>query len=108
MGKYYGKVGYVVDVETTPGVWIQKPVERTYSGEVIRRSYSWQPVGSQLNDNVNISNQISIIGDPYAFQHFGLIRYVEWMGQMWKVTNVDFDYPRLTLSIGGVYNGEQA
>jgi len=30
------------------------------------------------------------------------------MDSLWKVTAVDVQYPRLILSIGGVYNGEQA
>jgi hypothetical protein len=30
--------------------------------------------------------------------------YVEFMGTKWKITNVEVQYPRLILSVGGVYN----
>jgi hypothetical protein len=36
------------------------------------------------------------------------MRYVEFMGTKWKITNIEVQYPRLTLSIGGEYNGQQA
>ena len=41
-------------------------------------------------------------------QHCSSMVYVELMGEKWKVTDVEIQYPRLILSIGGVYNGEQA
>ena len=61
-----------------------------------------------MNDNVNLANELSIVADPYANEHFFAMRYVELMGAKWKITNVDVQYPRLILTIGGVYNGEQA
>jgi hypothetical protein len=33
--------------------------------------------------------------------------YVEFMGAKWKISNVEVQYPRLILTIGEVYNGEQ-
>jgi hypothetical protein len=30
------------------------------------------------------------------------------MGANWKISNVEVHYPRLILTIGGVYNGETA
>ena len=62
----------------------------------------------QLNDNVNIANQISIVADPFANQHFHNMRYVAYMGAKWKVTTVEVQRPRLILTIGGLYNGKQA
>ena len=101
--RYFGKVGYVPTVEIRPGVWAEdQVVERSYYGDVIRRSRKWQ--GSEnLNDNLNISNQISILADPYAYEHFAEIKYVIWNGIKWKVLTVDVDYPRLILHIGEVY-----
>lgn len=104
MAKYYGSVGYVDTVETSPGIWEEKAIERNYFGDVLRNRKSFQ--GSQnLNDNLNVNVQISILADPYAMNHFHAIRYVRWQGNDWKVTDVDVEYPRLLLSIGGVYNG---
>lgn len=105
MAKFFGKVGYGEDtVETRPGVWEVKPVERSYYGDVLQNSRRWEN-GEHLNDNLNINNKISIVADPFAYQNFHAIRYVEWMGAKWEVTNVEVQYPRLILTIGGVYNG---
>ena len=61
-----------------------------------------------MNDDVVLNNRIEIIADQYAYQHFFAIRYVRWMGVLWKVTNVEVKSPRLILTIGGVYNGPTA
>ena len=106
MAKYYGEIGYAVTQETSPGVWTEGITTRPYYGDVIRNVSKWQN-GSYLNDNLNVSNQISIVSDPYANQNFHSIRYVKWMGALWKVTDVEVQYPRLILTIGGEYNGAE-
>lgn len=106
--KYYGKVGYVENIETSPGVWTEsKVIERLYTGDIIRNTRR-RDSGEHLNDDININNEISIVADSFANQNFHLLRYAEWMGTRWKITNVDVQPPRLILSLGGVYNGEQA
>ena len=107
MARWYGKIGYANMAETKPGVWKEEITERSYYGESFRNTRLLQNSG-QVNDNVNISNQISIVADPYARLNFHDMRYVEFMGSLWKITNVDVQYPRLVLTVGGVYNGEQA
>ena len=52
-----------------------------------------------------ISNEITILADAYAFQNYQNIRYAEVMGARWKVNYVEVQYPRLRLTLGGVYNG---
>lgn len=104
MAKFYGKIGYAQTVETAPGVYEDQIVERSYYGELVRNTRSLQSSG-QLNDNINVSNEISIVADPFAYENFHAIRYVEFMGTKWKATNVEVRYPRLVLTIGGVYNG---
>lgn len=106
MAKWYGKIGYAESVETEPGVWDDLITERPYFGDVYRDNRKLQSTGDSTNDNVNINNQISIVADPYAYEHFYSMRYVEFRGTKWKVSDVDASqYPRLILSIGGVYNG---
>lgn len=90
-------------VETATDVYEEQIVEHNYYGDVLRHSSRWTGSG-KVNDNLDVSNELSILADPYALHHFHQIRYVEWMGVKWKVTNVSVVYPRLTLSIGGVYN----
>ena len=107
MAKFYGVIGYAESSETTPGVWTDIITEKSYSGDVLKNSRRVQ-TGENLNDDLVVNNMISVIADPYAYQNFHLIRYIEWMGVLWKVTNVEVQRPRLILTIGGVYNGEQA
>lgn len=102
--KWYGVIGFGETVETKPGVWEDKITQRAYFGDVTRNTRMLQS-GGQVNDNINVSNLISVVADPYANQNFHSIRYVEFMGTKWKVSNVDVQYPRLILTVGGVYNG---
>ena len=104
MAKYYGLIGYAETVETGPGAWKEQITERVYYGDVIRNSRRLQST-EHLNDDVNISNQISIVADPYAINNFHSMRYAEFMGAKWKVSDIEVQYPRLLLTLGGVYNG---
>lgn len=106
MSKYYGRIGFAITEETAPGVWTEQPIERYYYGDVIRNTRRRQS-GERLNDDIEVSNEISILADPYANTHFFAMRYIEWMGTLWKITNVEVQYPRLNLTVGGVYNGQQ-
>lgn len=107
MAKYYGKIGYAESVETSPGVHTEVITERAYFGDVFRNNRNLQSSGG-VNDNIDISNEISIVADPFAYQNFHSMRYAEFMGTRWKITKVDAQqYPRLVLSLGGVYNGQQ-
>lgn len=107
MAKFYGSIGYAETVETKPGVWEEVITERKYFGDIIRNSRRLQ-TADKLNDDITVSNEISIVADPFANMNFHLMRYVEFMGAKWKISNVDVQYPRLILTIGGLYNGEQA
>lgn len=107
MAKFYGMIGYAETKETSPGVWTETITERPYKGDIKRMFKRWD-TGEKVNDDLDVSNEISILSDPYADQHFHLIRYVAWAGARWKVKNVTVERPRLRLTIGGVYNGQQA
>lgn len=105
MARFYGVVGYIETKETKPGVWTEVVTERTYQGDVIRDSRTLQNSGN-VNDNIIVSNQISVVADAYAYQNFHAIRYVVWNGIKWKASTVDVStYPRMIMTLGGVYNG---
>lgn len=104
MAKFYGRIGYSTKEETAPGIWEEVIIERNYSGDILKNTSRWQE-GNTLNDNLEINNQISIIADQFATQNLGSMRYVDWMGALWKVKDVEVLSPRLIISIGGVYNG---
>ena len=105
MAKWYGKVGYATTEEIEPGYWESTIVERPYYGDVTSNRWMRQNSGN-INDNINISNVISIVADPFANQKCSDIIYAEYMGAKWKVTNVEPQFPRLLLTLGGVYNGK--
>lgn len=102
--KWYGEIGYGVTKETRSGVWEVIPYEKFYYGEITRNRRMLQSA-NQVNDDINFSQVVSIVSDPYATDHFHEIRYVKYGGTKWKVTNVEIQYPRLNLTLGGVYNG---
>ena len=108
MAKFFGKIGFIETDEFVDGVWKPKPpVERDYYGDVRRDSKRFEP-GEKVNDDLTVNNELSILADTFAIQNFYKIRYVRWMGTTWKVNNVTVEFPRLILTNGGLYNGEQA
>lgn len=107
MNKWYGIIGYVEDVEDEPGIWVQKATEKRYFGDILKNSSRWSASNNSLNDNRIVDSQISIVTDPYAFQHFSSIKYVEFMGTVWEVSSIKPEYPRLIISMGGLWNGER-
>lgn len=104
MAKFYGPIGYAIPMETAPGVWEDKIVERKYYGDLRRNSRRLQS-DDKLNDDITVANEISIVSDQFANENFHAMRYVTFMGAKWKITNVEVEHPRLLLSVGGVYNG---
>lgn len=103
MPKFCGVIGFAVSEDKSPGVWVNRIIERTYYGDLIRNTRRLQ-TADKVNDDVTISNEISIVSDPYASENFHAMRYAEFMGTKWKITNVDVQYPRLILTLGGIYN----
>lgn len=105
MAKFYGAIGYAEMVESSPGVYDEQITERMYYGDLVRNTRRLESSGN-VNDDINISNEISIVADPFANHNFHSMRYIEFMGAKWKITSVEVKYPRLILTIGGVYNAK--
>ena len=102
--RFHGKVGFGETVETSPGVYEDNIVEHEYFGDVVRTSRKLTE-GENLNRDLSLTNSISIVGNAYANEHFFEIRYVEWAGILWTVTDVEVQRPRMLLTLGEVYNG---
>lgn len=108
MAKFHGRVGYSHEQEeTAPGVFEDVIVEHIYSGDVIRDTRQLTE-GENLHKDLSVGNQISILADEYANDHFFAIRYVEWAGVLWTVSDVEVQRPRLLLRLGEVYHGPEA
>lgn len=107
MAKFSGTVGFVQYVDVNgDGVYKEVRTEKHYRGDVIRLS-SRHENSEGVNDNFTINNEIQIIADPFAYQNFQYMRYVNYLGANWEITSATVGRPRITLQIGGVYNGEQ-
>lgn len=107
MARFYGEVGFLrtveEDPENRPGIYVEKLTKRNYYGDVLSNSRRWDQSG-YLNDNLVINNRISIVADSFAKANIGAMKYVKWQGVSWKITNVEIQYPRLILTIGGEYH----
>ena len=104
--KFFGNIGFVVTEETSPGVYeVSDPVERPYYGDVNRHRVSWQSNSESINDNILVSNDFTIIADDYIVSNIGYMRYIVWNGCKWKITSFDLSFPRITIAIGGLWNG---
>ena len=106
MAKFYGPIGYALPEETTSGVWIDAITEKNYRGDVVLDQRRWQSPNN-LNDDLNVDNSISIIGDTYAYKNLGYMKYIVLDGIAWKIQSFSINRPRIILQIGGVYNGER-
>lgn len=105
--KFSGEIGFLLsDVEVEQDVWEPQIVERHYTGDVIR-NFRKNQSGDQLNRNLRLNNQLSIISDLYLRKNWPSIAYVVLDGVAWTVNTVEMGYPRLKLEIGEVYNGQR-
>ena len=103
MAKFYGKIGYLISQQTSPGIWEESYEERSYRGDVLHNVVRFDS-GDKIVDAININNRISIIADSFAKENFSYMKYVELAGVKWRITNIEIQYPRLLLTLGGIYN----
>lgn len=104
--KFHGKIGFyegTAEVPNSGGVYRPNIVERNYKGDILEYRQQFQSTDKQ-NDNLTIRNKFSILADLYLKQHLSSIRYVEFQGIKWKITNITVGYPRIIFEVGGVYN----
>lgn len=104
MARFFGVFGYRETREVRNGIWMPCILRVKYFGDVIRRSSRLQSNPDSENQNAVCSNEISVIADAYAYEHFSELVYVEWMKQKWSVTRVEVKHPRLIVTIGDLYN----
>lgn len=102
MTRFCGKIGFAEQEEVAPDIWKEKMVEKKYYGDVIRNTRILQET-SNLNPDVALSNQISVVANPYAIHNYHAMRYVVYMNSKWKIISVEVKHPRLILTVGGAY-----
>ena len=102
--KFYGNVGFAVTVDDGYGVWRETITDKKYAGDVMRLTRN-KEAGEHINDGLRINTQISILLDPWFQDHLSQIRYVEYMNAKWIVDTVEVQYPRINITLGGLYHG---
>lgn len=105
MAKFAGKIGFGISTQGVPGVTLDVMTEKEYKGEVLRSNKNFNESNNGVNDNLKLSNRVSIVADDFANTNASVIRYVILGGVRWKVSNIEVAEPRLILSLGEVYNG---
>lgn len=108
--KFSGIIGFwKKDIEIKPGVYKPGTIEKSYVGDVLANTRRFQSVENQQNDNLRITNRLSIISDLYMQKNWSSIKYVVWNDVNWSVSSIDVSqYPRVILELGGVYNGKRS
>lgn len=104
--KFFGKIGFENTTESEPGIWTPTITPRSYYGDVNRNQRRWQINEETINDNLNISNEISILADTYLLENLGSMRWVEYGGEKWKISWINLQYPRVILTLSGLYTEE--
>ena len=104
MARFYGNIGYGTPGQIVNGVWSDNITELPYMGDILSETRNLTPA-DQVNDNIQLSQRISVVADAFALQNFHQIKYVEWAGVLWTVVSAAVEHPRLILSLGGVWNG---
>ena len=106
MAKFSGKIGYVMTVDNGHGVWNSSTIEKHHYGDILKDSVNFRSGEFQsTNDNVTISNRVSILATPFSMENFQYMKYAVILGTKWKITNIEIKYPRLILTLGDIYNG---
>ena len=110
MAKYCGMIGFQQTVETEPGIWEPRIEEHKLYGDVLRNYVrnTFEAEFTTTNRTPQCNNTLSLVADHYAYKNFHNIVYAVFMGTKWTVSNVEVQYPRLLLSLGGVYSGKDS
>lgn len=105
MTKFFGKIGFSQTIETAPGVFEDSVESREYYGDVERQGRRWENSES-INDDLVVNNYVSVLADDFAYENIGNMKWVEFLGSKWKIKSVEIEYPRIKITLGGVWNGE--
>lgn len=105
--KWFGQIGYWIEVKdvSDPFKTVHQIVEKDCYGDLIK-NYKKDQSGSTINDNFRIGNQISVLADPFIMGNFHHMRYVTFMGNKWKISSAELNYPRINLDLGDLYSEE--
>lgn len=104
--KFYGNIGFAVTQDMGDDVWKEIITDKKYAGDVFRLQRN-RDSGEHINDGLRINTQISVLMDPWFHDHLSGLRYVDFCGSKWIAESVDVNYPRVNITLGGLYHGNE-
>lgn len=104
--KWYGKIGFATTKETEPDVFVTEIEEHEYFGDILKASKSTR-FDNTVNPSISISNQLSVISDPFIQRNFHKIVYVTFGGAKWTISSINVEPPRLIMTFGELYNEDE-
>lgn len=109
MAKCYVEIGFIkteekLDGTAHTGIWEENIVPKMYYAEIYK-NYRNTTSDNKVNSDVLLNNTFSILADPYANDNYFAMRYIKFNNVKWEITNVEVEYPRLIINVGGIYNG---
>lgn len=111
MAKYFGRIGFATSQENPAdsGIYEDVMVEHNYHGDVLdlKSRYKSNSING-TNDLITIDVEFSIMADSFAYQNLSNMKYIEYLGEFWKIETISPDRPRLKITIGGIWNGSIA
>lgn len=107
MTKQSGKLGYSIEQDKGHGVIEESPYEVKVAGNLLRDNPR-MGYGDSINGTLSMSMSFSFIADKFAIKNATKIRYLILNGEAWTVNTIQIVHPRITVELGGAYNGPTA
>lgn len=105
MAKFRGTIGFVIDdVEVSPGIYKTEIIERTYTGDIYRDSKRMTDSSSTTNQSVSLSISFNFLTDNFAIDYLYAMSYLIFRGKKWSISTLELKYPRMEITLGGLYN----
>lgn len=101
--KFCGSIGFIKQEEIEAGIYGDVVAEKNYYGEVLQNFRKWKS-SDKVNDDIVLTNKLSVIADSFMTENLGAMKYVVYLGQKWKIDSAEIEYPRIVLTLGGLYN----
>jgi len=104
MTRFWGNIGINRGTQTTaPGIIENVIEEMKVKGEIRNVKASWSQ--QAMNDGIRMQHLLSVVTPEDSEIDFNEVVYIVWQGRKWAVTSIQYNRPRVELTMGGLYNG---
>jgi len=100
------QLGFLLEEsETKPGIWERSIVEKPYPAD-ISRVYSTRIPDNSQNISKKLNLSFSVYLDAFINDNLENLTYIQYKGQNYIIEELSPLRPKLTIRIGGLYNGQ--